>query len=142
MLDKAPETWTSQDASELYDVARWGNGYFSVSPDGNLLASAGDDYTIRLWNVTTCEEVANLEDHAAAVKSVAFSPDGRTLASASGDHTVRLWDVATGQLRATLRGHSEVVNCVVFSPDGKTLASASADATIRLWRAASPEELP
>ncbi len=43
MLERAAETWSSQDASELYDVARWGHGYFSVSNDGNLLVHPDRD---------------------------------------------------------------------------------------------------
>jgi arginine decarboxylase len=37
MLKEAVQRWTEQDASELYEVARWGKGYFSVSAEGNLL---------------------------------------------------------------------------------------------------------
>lgn len=43
MLEKATETWTSQDAAELYDVARWGNGYFGVSDEGHLLVHPDRD---------------------------------------------------------------------------------------------------
>ncbi len=37
MLDQAVQRWTSSDAAELYEVARWGKGYFSVSPQGHVL---------------------------------------------------------------------------------------------------------
>ncbi|MBP88689.1 MAG: arginine decarboxylase [Planctomycetaceae bacterium] len=43
MLKRAIETWTGQDSSELYDVARWGKGYFSVSTGGHLLVHPDRD---------------------------------------------------------------------------------------------------
>jgi arginine decarboxylase len=36
MIDQQPKTWTTTDASELYEVAGWGKGYFSVGPSGNV----------------------------------------------------------------------------------------------------------
>jgi WD40 repeat protein len=69
----------------------------AFSPDGKTLASAGDDQSVKLWDVATGQERASLRGHGQAVMSVAFSPDGRTLASASADKTVRLWGMATGK---------------------------------------------
>jgi WD40 repeat protein len=64
------------------------------SPDGSTLASSSTDGTIKLWNLTTKQEVATLKSHDASVEELAFSPDGNILASASGDGTVRLWRAA------------------------------------------------
>ena len=71
-------------------------GVWSVcfSPDGQTLASGGDDTEIRLWDITTGTLRKTLTGHTGTVTSVCFSPDGQTLASASLDGTVLLWALA------------------------------------------------
>lgn len=75
----------------------------AFSPDGRLLASAGSDRTIRLWDPALGGAVGALEGHEDNVREVAFSPDGATLASASNDRTVRIWDVASGRALRVFR---------------------------------------
>ena len=105
----------------------------AFSPDGNTLASASWDQTVRLWNVETEQLLHTLTGHTDTVMSVTFSLDGQTLASGSWDGTIRLWNPHTGKLKRTLTDDMGGVGSVVFSPDGKMLANGSADQTIRLW---------
>ena len=107
--------------------------YLAFSPDSKLLASAGENKTINLWDVTTYKELNRLRAHTSAVTGVAFSPDGKTLASSSNDKTLILWNVADSKFLRRLEGHGDYVYSVAFSPDGKTLASGSNDRTIILW---------
>ena len=104
----------------------------SFSADGQLLASASWDHTIRLWQADG-QLLRTLEGHGAPIHSVVFSPDGTRLASASEDYTIRLWNAADGTLLQTLTGHSQLARAVAFSPDGQTLVSGSDDGSMKFW---------
>jgi WD40 repeat protein len=111
----------------------------AYNPDGNQLASAGDDRTVKVWDATSGALLRTLNRHNDKVKCVAFCPQGHRLASASFDGTVIVWDVTSGQNILTLQGHHGPVNSLAFSTDGNHLASASDDMSIKVWDALSGE---
>jgi WD40 repeat protein len=108
----------------------------AFSPNGTLLASAGADGTVRLWNTATRQPTGTAFLVEGGVNGVAFSPDGTLLATADTDGTVRLWNTTTGQQVGTpLRVDTGYgVNGVAFSPDGTLLATADADGTVQTWQ--------
>ena len=105
----------------------------AFSPDSKLLAAAGADRAIRIWDVESGKEIAVIEDHADWIFDIAFSPDGKRLASASRDKTSKVFDVAKKESIVTFPGHAQTVYTVSFSPDGKSVASGGEDLRIRVW---------
>jgi WD40 repeat protein len=114
----------------------------TVRADGQQLASAGADGTIRLWDVATGTQIGpSLTGHNGRVTAVVFNPRGTRLASAGADRMVCLWDVESTERLRTFAGHAGWVYSVAFSPDGRWLASASADTTIKVWDAHDGQQL-
>ena len=64
-----------------------------------VVATGCADDTVRLWDLATFQEVAELHGHMAYVHALAWSPDGTRLVSGSGDFTVRVWDSLSAQER-------------------------------------------
>lgn len=108
---------------------------------GRILASAGSDRKIVLWNMTEGKPVHTIENADTQIKALAMSPDGKLLASAGESMTVHLWDVESGKPVAKLAEHKDWVLCLAFSPDGKQLASGDFAGAVRLWDVAGAKKL-
>ncbi len=104
----------------------------SVSPDGQTVATNGQDGSLLLWNVSM-GLLHQWVGHGAPVWTVAFDATGNVLASGSKDESVRLWDVQTHRCLQVLEGHKNNVLAIAFDNDNQHLASGSSDQTIRLW---------
>jgi WD40 repeat protein len=104
----------------------------SFSPDGQTIATASADTTVKFWNIHGKKLKPSLQGHSDTVTSVSFSPDGKTIATASWDNTVKLWSL-DGQELQSFKAHADRVYSMSFSPDGQKIATASADKTAKLW---------
>ena len=113
----------------------------AFEPGGKVLASAGGDKTVRLWNVEDGKEQRSIEAHASSVYCIGFSPDGSLLASGGLDTQVKIWNVADGKELKVCSGHLEGVFALCFSGDGKFIYSGSADRTLRKWGVSDGKEL-
>jgi WD40 repeat protein len=69
----------------------------AFSPDGDLVASAGQDQTVFLWDVETGLLLRRFAGHRELILEVAFAPDGQSIWSVSDDDTVRQWEVNASQ---------------------------------------------
>jgi WD40 repeat protein len=112
------------------------------SPDGKILASAGGDGKLILWNPIAKKLIAEWEGHKVVkygISSIAFSPDNRKLASVGFDQTVKLWDIATLKLIGhPLPMHYYWSYGIDFSPDGKKLVAGNGG-MVRLWDITTPK---
>jgi WD40 repeat protein/tetratricopeptide (TPR) repeat protein len=104
----------------------------AFSSDGKYLASAGNDRTVRLWDLTTRMQHA-VYPHPGPVVTVAFSPDGKLVASAGDFEKPRLWDIAPAEL-PSVPPHSDGVHFLAFTPDSKTLVTGAEHST-KFWNA-------
>ncbi|OBQ32714.1 MAG: hypothetical protein AN485_20760, partial [Anabaena sp. MDT14b] len=66
----------------------------AYSPNGQILASASKDKTVKLWSVASGEEISSVKCTDSVIYSIAFSPDGKILAAGSGDTTITMFPIA------------------------------------------------
>ncbi len=128
-------------------IREFGKGYHrdllydaEFSPDGKILATAGYDTKIGMWDVASGELLRSIEVHTGAVFDLAFSPDGTLLVSASADETAKVWRVSDGERLDTLHQPEGEQFAVTFSPDGRFIIAGGADNVIRMWRVVSIEK--
>src|SRR5262249_41472914 len=111
----------------------------TFSSDGQALASAGNDKTIKIWDVGT--GIATASTGRTNVQTVAFLPDTKTVVSCGYPGTVKWWSLARRTIKlvdvnyliniATFQPKSEFVGLSALSPDGKTIAHA--ENGINVW---------
>ena len=119
-------TQLKRHTGEVYSVA--------FTPDGNWLASGGNDGIVKIWEVNTAHCLQSFRAHRGRIFKVLFHPTQPLLMSAGSDGTTRIWDIATFRCLHTLIGHAGWIFSAAFSHDGRYLATGS-DGEIKLWDA-------
>lgn len=104
------------------------------SPDEKLIATAGYDREIIVWEVESGKPIQTLRGHNGAIHSLAFSRDGKVLVSASADATVKVWEVATGKRLDTMSQPQQEVLSLAITADDSWVIAGSADNRLRVWQ--------
>ncbi len=102
------------------------------SPDGILLAAAGQDATVRLWDGMTGQTVQVYRGHTKPVLAIAWSPDGGRIASVGQDGTAQVWLARTGARLFLYRSAGTILS-VTWSPDGTRIAFGTLNGSIQVW---------
>jgi WD40 repeat protein len=126
-----------------FDVLKGHQGmliYLDFHPKGHMLASSGDDGSIRLWDLNTGAEIASLK-HGPQGMGVSFHPADSFLATGGSDNISRVWDIDTATQIHEFEGHVWGVLDVQYSPDGSRIATSSRDDSVRVWDPESEEEV-
>ncbi|KAG9311570.1 hypothetical protein JVU11DRAFT_7778 [Chiua virens] len=129
IIEGADEEWQAyQYAIDLGSVTS-----VAFSPSGTVLATAGMNQGVQLWNVVTGGNVASFGNKASSL-FVRFSGSGSFVAGAFSDGMVAVWDPNLGREHfKDVGAHTDDITCLEFSPDSKLLASGARDKTIQLW---------
>mmetsp|Transcript_20394 Transcript_20394/g.47802 ORF Transcript_20394/g.47802 Transcript_20394/m.47802 type:complete len:581 (-) Transcript_20394:132-1874(-) len=127
---RAVEAFSLQTTSSAHAV---GVAAVTHHPTKQIIATASDDCSWKMWTVPAGELVMSGEGHTDWLSSIEFHPHGSHLATGSGDCTVKLWDFRTASCSATFSDHTQAVWDVAWHDLGDFLVSASMDHTAKLW---------
>lgn len=105
----------------------------SVSPNDQLIASASQDKTAKLWSAADLSLLGTFRGHRRGVWCVQFSPVDQVLATSSADATIKLWSLSDFTCAKTFEGHECSVLKVIFLSHGMQLLSSGADGNLKLW---------
>lgn len=121
-------------------IADWDSGQHEVNsvafhPYENRLASAGDDGTVCVWDISSQERLHTIQVYdGVPAYGVAYSPDGKVVYACGQPNDIAILDIDREQVIDRLTGlHERSVEAIAVSSDGRLLASASSDHVLGLW---------
>jgi len=105
----------------------------NLQPTGNLLAIAGDDHYVCIYDTTSFRYLEHLKQHSDWIRSARFSPNGQTLATAGNDRKLLIWDINDWTMPAVSKRNPEAIFQIAFSHDGSKIATVGFESTLRLF---------
>jgi WD40 repeat protein len=131
--------WNAEDGSNVDTIAAHGAiNSVAFSPDGTLLATAGEDFTARVYDVRKRRELAVFH-HLDAVLTVSFSGDGKLVVTGSRDQTARVWNIQANEEMVVINHPRQLGNvapsicAATLSPDAHYLVTGESSGMARVW---------
>ena len=133
---------TSQSGDARWDVKLKTSfsGKVAITLDGKHCITAGNDKTVRLFDLRNGAEIHVIGTHTGYVQGLAMLPDGERVLTASRDKTICLWDIHKAKLLATLSGHRKEIRSLGVTMNGRLAISAGGDGA-KFWDLASHTEI-
>lgn len=110
-----------------------GRAPVSVSADGVVALSGGDEKTFKVWDLATGNLIRVIPGQPGVTQNVAISADGKTALAGDANYGIKLWDLRTGEELRSLSGHPGGLAAVAISADGKIGLSGGNDNFLKLW---------
>ncbi|MFO0150664.1 MAG: DnaJ domain-containing protein [Microcystis sp.] len=115
-------------------------GAIDVSPDGKIIASAGEDQTIKLWQRETGKLIYSFVGVNEPLQTLAISPNGKSIIAGGLDGRISQWQLDTKQYKSSFfarvnapDSHDGVILQLAFAANERFIVSASNDKTLRIW---------
>ena len=118
-----------------------GGYYIAWHPTKNILASAGFDEKVLVWDVDTAKQTMSLNEPTKSVESISWSPDGTRLAAGSSDSLVTVWNFTSTENSVQYGGHPGGAWSASWASDSSLVASGGADEKITIWDTATHQPI-
>jgi len=132
--DTSVRCWKVATGVQTSFVDRRTNRVAAISRDGlHVLSGSLYDGMLRLWNLSTGEELRRLSGHRDFIEGIAFLPNGNGAVSSSKDQTVRTWDLRTGRQGRHLDAGRVRAGGFAVSPDSRFVLVGGPGSLLSLW---------
>jgi WD40 repeat protein len=120
--------------SKKIDAHNKGVGGLALHSRKQIVATASDDCTWKIWNMDSGENIMTGEGHKDWISTLDFHPAGSHLITAGSDRNLKLWDFIGSQIAYTFTNvHTGPIWKVKFHDTGDFALSAGGDGVIKLY---------